>query len=429
MAMEVDFEVEESAQERGMKWFGRVLAVIIILLVSGLGDMMYIQLMSAKFPAGFGLVICYAGALTGFMCVIYMLIGKSALFSPGPQMVVAWLVFGIELMLTALNLILVFQGPAQGGLLAVWAQFAPATPVVNMAGVAILFFLDESQKMKHEDVEAALDNKRAQRRYMKSMAKARLRLQNKQLAYLVTELDAAACSPESLLGIRQTAQELNATLLGQLSGGRTYRAQSALPAPAQPAQLPAPGNGYTPAPGARVLESDATPAQQPVRSARSAQPAKKSILGRAKDAVVGAFIGGEPEPATLAQTGELPASPAQYAPVPSEKTSNQIYREEQRAAQSAPVPEKKATRQVVASPHVAEVRRARRAARYQRGGWVVNHPVAPVQQFAEPSPAEHAAPVAQDDGPKNAPEAAQEPVVNTRTRKSGASTRRTKKQA
>src|SRR5579883_3390960 len=197
MELNEDFELEESATERGMKWLGRVLAIIIVLVVSAFGDVMYITLMSSKFPAGLLLVICYVGAFTSLLAVIYMLVGKSVLFTPGPQMVVAWFVFALELLLIALNIILVFHSGSDGGFLEVWDQIAPATPVVNMAGVAILFFMDETQKMKHEDVELSWDMKRANRRHFKAMAKARLKLQTKQLNFLVTELDRAVAAPES----------------------------------------------------------------------------------------------------------------------------------------------------------------------------------------------------------------------------------------
>jgi hypothetical protein len=226
-----DMELEESATSSGMKQFGRILAIGIILIVAAFGDVMYLQLMNSHFPGGLLMALCYVGAFTSFLAVAYMLIGKSILFTPGMQMIVAWFVFIMELALIALNIILVFQsdGASSTGFLAAWLQLAPATPVINMAGVAILYFLDEEGKMRNEDVELAWDMKRAKRRFFKATAKARLRLQNKQLNFLVTEMDRAVASPESMQAIQQTAIEMNQYLLGQLSGGRTYRIP-ALPA-------------------------------------------------------------------------------------------------------------------------------------------------------------------------------------------------------
>lgn len=258
---EFDIETEDSAGTTGMKWLGRVIAVVIILIVAAFGDVMYIQLMMSKFPVGPLLIVCYIGAFTSFLAVVYMLIGKSVLFTPGRQITLAWLIFAAELALIAMNIILVFQADGQGatGFLAAWLQLAPATPVLNMAGVAILFFLDEDGKMHHEDVELAYEMKRSNRRYVKSMHKARLRLQNKQLNFLITELDRAVAAPESMLQIQQTAIDLNTKLLGQLSGGRVYNQSVA--------------NGRQIVTG--TLAAASTPATQPVRriQTRAAQPA------------------------------------------------------------------------------------------------------------------------------------------------------------
>jgi hypothetical protein len=309
MELNENFEVEETATERGMKWFGRVLAIIIVLVVSAFGDVMYISMMSDKFPSGFLLVLCYAGAFTSFLAVIYMLVGKSVLFTPGPQMVTAWFAFSIELMLIALNICLVVAGASAGGFLAVWNQVAPATPVLNMASVAILFFLDESQKMKHEDVELSWDMKRANRRHFKAMARARLKLQTKQLNFLVTELDRAVCSPESLRAIQQTAVDLNTTLLGQLSGGRTYASAHALsPAPATPA-LPSPDNHVSPSEAKKLDESAVSSAPVPGEE-------KPGMLDAATSKLKGFFGGsGEGEAVSLAQTATVQAP----APVPASK--------------------------------------------------------------------------------------------------------------
>lgn len=466
MEMNTDFELEESASERGMKWLGRVLAVIIILVVSALGDVMYITLMTNKFPAGLLLIICYAGALTGFLCVVYMLIGKSVLFTPGPQMVVAWLVFSLELLMTALNLILVFQGDGTGGFLEVWGQLAPATPVINMAGVAVLFFLDESQKMKHEDVEMEWDMKRANRRHIKAMARARLKLQTKQLSFLVTELDRAVCSPESLSAIQQTAIDLNTALLGQLSGGRAYRAPLALPAPAQNASA---------LPSGQTVESDNQPAPAPVvdsvpcercnnRVARSGgryhqfdngnraficnscvpvgQSAEKKSLARTAKKFLGNLGKRDrQEPVSLAQTAPISDMAAEAAArsardwdavnggqARQRAKEGRVFRSfqtdiarNQARASARPVSSSAALR-----------RRSRRTARFQ--------------QFVSPSPVTHAsAPIVpvdampvsvEDDEPKNAvaapvaaKKATQKRAASTQTKKSVGSSKRTTRRA
>lgn len=337
MEFDDNMELEESATQHGMKQFGRILAIGVILIVAGFGDVMYLQLMSSHFPAGLLMTICYVGAFTSFLAIAYMLIGKSVLFTPGMQMIVAWFTFLVELALIGLNIILVFQsdGANSTGFLAAWLQLAPATPVINMAGVAILYFLDEEGKMRNEDVELAWDMKRAKRRFFKSTAKARLRLQNKQLNFLVTEMDRAVASPESMEAIRLTAIEMNQNLLGQLSGGRTYRV------PALPAGSTVDANPPTPTP------TTPTPTTPP--SAPAPEPEKK------RGWIRNPFSLREPQPA--------PAAPA----TPTAQEIAAAMLDLMQKQQPAP-----------ATPPVAPETTVR----------VTPPKAAPAPQFAEPAPAE-----------------------------------------
>jgi len=323
-------------------------------------------LMSSRFPSGPLLIVCYIGAFTSLLAMIYMLIGKSILFTPGRQMTLAWLVFGLELALIAFNIILVFnQGSAisDQGFLAFWSQLAPTTPVIQMASVAVLFFLDEDGKLHHEDVEMAYDLKRAQRNHVKAMARARLRLQKKQLNYLVTELDRAVSSPESLLTIEATARDLNTDLLGQLSGHRY--ANRALPAPAGVPALPA-GNDPTP----RPEQAPARPVPVNGPTGPVVDDDKPGLLGQAATALGNLFGGGKSDqqaPASFSQTGQLPAVPAtpQFAqPSPADHLQPAIV--EHRTCSECPTAfVVKNAKQLTCSP-ACRSKRARRLAKEKR---------------------------------------------------------------
>lgn len=214
---------EETRTTQGMKWLGRLIAVIIILAVAAFGDVMYIVLMTGHFPTGPLLVLCYIGAATSFLGTIYLLIGKTSLFTPGKQAVFAWLVLGVELIIIALNIILVFHGQDNNQFLQAWDWVAPATPVLNMCLVAILFFLDEEQNERHANMELQLQQNKMDRKYKASVYKAKIQLQEKQLQYLSSELQKAVNSPESLSFIQQTALDMNAALLSNFAG-RNYGA-------------------------------------------------------------------------------------------------------------------------------------------------------------------------------------------------------------
>jgi hypothetical protein len=209
----------ESASQKGMKWFGRVLAVIIILTIFAFGDIMYLQLMSGKFPSGPLMIMCYIGAFSSFLAVVYMLIGKSGLFTPGKQTIIAWVAVGLELALVAMNIILVFQGTANAtGFLEFWDQVAPATPVVNVAIVMVLYFLDEDMLRRHEDIELQNTIDRYDRKYTKEFHKNRTRIRMRQLDYASKALEQAVNSQESLDYIADFGFDMNAQLLQNLTG-------------------------------------------------------------------------------------------------------------------------------------------------------------------------------------------------------------------
>jgi NADH:ubiquinone oxidoreductase subunit K len=238
---------DENAAQKGMKWFGRLLAVVVILVIFAFGDVMYIQLMSNKFPAGPLLVLCYIGAFSSFLAIVYMLIGKSVLFSPGRQMVLSWMFLGVELAMVAMNIILVFQGTQDAqGFMAFWLQVAPATPVLNMGIVAILFFLDEDQARRHSDLELQNQIDNYDRKYVRELHKSRTKLKMRQLDYVTKALEQAVNSQESLDYIAQFGADMNVQLLQNLTGKPAPQQQRRVIAPVveadkdTPKQLPAP---------------------------------------------------------------------------------------------------------------------------------------------------------------------------------------------
>lgn len=136
--------LEEGANRTAARSFAKILAVLIVLSVAAFGDVMYIAQMQKVFTKDPSLLMfCYLGAFTSFAAVGYLLLGKSVVFAPGAQMFAAWIVFAAELLIIALNIILVFD-QTHTGFLALWAFLSPATPVFHMVGVAMIYFLDRS---------------------------------------------------------------------------------------------------------------------------------------------------------------------------------------------------------------------------------------------------------------------------------------------
>ncbi len=210
--------LDESANKVAAKGFAKILAVIIILTVSLFGDVMYIIEMSKVFSKDpMLLMFCYLGAIVGFMAVGYLLLGKSVAFSPGAQMIAAWIVFGAELIIIALNIILVFN-PHPTGFLAAWAFISPATPVAHLLGVSMLFFLDPELKEKHRDMELKSRLRQLDREHEFAMAEARMKVKQKHLEFTVRELEGAVNSEASQSRIAQHATSMNDMLLTEMSG-------------------------------------------------------------------------------------------------------------------------------------------------------------------------------------------------------------------
>jgi hypothetical protein len=216
--MDLVEEIEEGATLKAVKAFSKILAVLIVLSVAAFGDVAYIQQMSKIFTDnGLLLLLCYIGAFTSFMSVAYLLLGKTAVFAPGAQMLAAWIVFGVELVIIALNIILVFNAKPTGPL-AAWAFISPATPVFHMIGVALILFLSPELKEKHRDMEMKSKIRQSKRAYRIALEDARMRVQTKHLEFTVRELENAINSAESQKRISDHAQNMNDRLLTEMSG-------------------------------------------------------------------------------------------------------------------------------------------------------------------------------------------------------------------
>ena len=234
---------EDGANLRAAKGLTKIIAVVIILVVAAFGDVMYIQAMSGKFPSGGPLLImCYIGAFTSFLAVMYLLLGKSLAFRPGGQMIGAWVVFVAELLLIALNILLVFSGH-DDGLMAAWAYVSPATPVLHMLGVALLYFLDPDLALKHHAMEMQERMQKSEREVQELTHRAKIDLRKKQVEHVSKSLEEAVNSPASLAYIQQFGYKINMELLTELTGMSSAAFSSsspALPASGVAPALPAP---------------------------------------------------------------------------------------------------------------------------------------------------------------------------------------------
>lgn len=124
------------------------------------GDVMFITLMAATFPAGFLGYLAMAGAVVTAVTACALLVGKHVWFTPGNQMLAANLFWVVELGVLAMNTALaaaVAQGATLDGPLALWHWVSPVTPFVCAAGWGVIFLFDESARARNAAAEAMAD--------------------------------------------------------------------------------------------------------------------------------------------------------------------------------------------------------------------------------------------------------------------------------
>lgn len=210
---------DTSATETAAKFFGKWLGALIILSVTLMGDVMYIILMSAHFPTGLLLAFCYLGAISSFLAMIYLLLGKTVFFHPGKQMVAAWAMVIVEMIIIALNTDLVFVGVRNAtGLLAVWLDLSPATPVIIMAFLLMVYFLDPELAKKHEDMENEDKQAKLQREFELLQFKAEMDIKTRTLQITHQLLMDELNDPANKRAMEGNAARLFAGILSGFSG-------------------------------------------------------------------------------------------------------------------------------------------------------------------------------------------------------------------
>jgi hypothetical protein len=210
--------MEDTATGKATRGFAKVLAVFIILAVAIFGAVMYcIQMQKIFAGNNLLMVFAYIGAFTSVLSVGYLLLGKSAVFEPGGQMLASWIAFAVEMLIIALNILIVFE-PSHTGPMAAWAMISPATPVVHMLLIGLVYFMDPELKEKHRDKELQSKVRQADREYEHTVALARVAVKRKHLEYTVRELETAINSEASQRKISEHAHGMNDMLLTEMSG-------------------------------------------------------------------------------------------------------------------------------------------------------------------------------------------------------------------
>lgn len=208
-----------AGQSKALDGFAKLIAVIVILGVAAFGDVIYIIEMNRVFAGqGVLLVLCYIGAFTSFLAMAYLLIGKVAIFSDDGRQLASWCVFAIELVVIAMNIMLVTSGD-RSQIMSVWSEISPFTPVIHMCGVAIIYFMDPNIKRRKKLLELEQERLEAEAQYLHDVGMAALDAKRQQLAHAVREIGIAVDNEGSQAQITEFAQTLTQKLLGEMAGG------------------------------------------------------------------------------------------------------------------------------------------------------------------------------------------------------------------
>jgi len=236
---------EESANVTAIRGLMIGLAALVVLVVSGFGTVVYIQLMGKVFPSGPLAIACYLGAAANFLLMIVLLVGKFTWFRPGGHEVTSWIVTATELLVAILNLMLAFQlgnGGHLSSFMQAWEDLAPISPVFSMVGATALIMTSTELRKRHRDLELQDKKDKAERDLELAFHGAEIEVKYKYLGIIQNKLELELNRPERDLEIADHASMMVSQVLSDLSGMQSVPRLSSgtppsLPAPAVTGEL------------------------------------------------------------------------------------------------------------------------------------------------------------------------------------------------
>lgn len=146
--------------KQGMKTLSLALAAATYAGAVLYGDIMFLQVMSDVFPSGILGALAMGGALMTAVSALTLPLALHFWLAPGLQFIAGVIFWAFDVAILALNSILAYAVAAGGPIdpnLALWADFAPASPLVAVIGWGLIFLLDPSHKLRHAQAELESD--------------------------------------------------------------------------------------------------------------------------------------------------------------------------------------------------------------------------------------------------------------------------------
>ncbi len=211
----------EGSNTKAVRGLMIALAAMVVLAVSAYGTVIYVQLMGKVFPDGPLLIACYMGAAANVLLMVVLLVGKFVWFRPGAHEVASWIVTGVELLVSILNMMLAFElatGQKLASLMQAWYYLAPVSPIFSMVGAIILIMTSTELRTKHREMELQENKDQANRKFELAMHEAEMDTKFQYLGYIKTKLQQELNAPERHVEMQDHAAMLVSDVLSGISG-------------------------------------------------------------------------------------------------------------------------------------------------------------------------------------------------------------------
>ena len=211
----------EGSNTKAVRGLMIALAALVVLAVSAYGTVIYVQLMGKVFPDGPLLIACYMGAAANVLLMIVLLVGKFVWFRPGAHEVASWIVTGVELLVSILNMMLAFElasGQKLSSIMQAWYFMAPVSPIFSMVGAIVLIMTSTELRTKHREMELQESKDQANRDFELAMHSAEVETKYQYLGFIKTKLQQELNAPERHLEMADHAAMLVSDVLSGISG-------------------------------------------------------------------------------------------------------------------------------------------------------------------------------------------------------------------
>ncbi len=206
----------------GLRKLAQSIGVITILAVAGYCDIIFMQIVWSLFPDGLLKDVAMIGALANFSAVLVLLIGKSKWFRPGLQLTFSWVFSAIELAVMIANVVLSFELHSNkvDQFMQLWYTLCPASPVISMLGIFLLFYLDRDTEETHELMQMEDTKRKLNREYEIAEFQAEVEIKHAYLDQTRKAVKDYLGSAKHQSDVTKYGEELSQKVLSQVTGQR-----------------------------------------------------------------------------------------------------------------------------------------------------------------------------------------------------------------